>query len=217
MVRRTLSVAREGLRDFRQRGVLASARVLSRRYIYGLTEFVIFRQALAKQPVDDRPGEIAFRLATPADLERLPPLGRRGHMYRQQVGRDGDWLFVACDGDRILATRLISKALPRYGLLSKAVLLTPSQVWGTDLFCLPKYRGRGIARRLMRFTNQYLASLGYAECLYSVAPTNAVSLRLQLDLGAEPISYVSHRRLLLYGRLRVSREIPAHVWALRGA
>jgi hypothetical protein len=76
------------------------------------------------------------------------------------------------------------------------------------MFCVPAYRGQGIARHLSLFSDRYMAALGYSEAFASISTSNVPSLRMQLHKGSEFAYHVSFRRLLTYSHLRVSRTIP---------
>jgi hypothetical protein len=214
-VRRCLARLQNGWRYVRSHGVVVTTRSLFHHHVYRSHRFVVTRATLAGPPAASGVGEIVFRLATPSDLERLDELDRygRGSRHRFYVEKDEDWLFVACHGERIVATRRYSRTLPGpsrdgHGLTSRVVRLEPDQVWAADTFCLPEYRGHRVAFLLGVFARRYLASLGYRQNLSSIAIDNTSSLRMQSRSGSERILYVSYLRILFYERLRVSREIP---------
>ena len=170
----------------------------------------MLRCALAGPPAADHVGDVVFRLATPADLDDLAEFERygRGSAQRAYVEEDGDWLFVASHGQRIVATRRYSRAVPPYALMSRVIRLGRGQVWGADIFALPEYRNRHIARHLAIFGERWLASQGYTELFTSVSADNTASLRMSYEKGSRPFYHVTYFRLLLYERLRVSTEIP---------
>lgn len=199
-----------GWRYVRRQGLTAALRTLFNRYVYGSHECFVLRCDLAGPPAADHVGEVVFRLATPSDLDHLDQLDRygRGARQRAHVKEDNDWLFIACHGDRIVATRRYSRALPLHGLMSRVVQLSQRQVWAADIFCLPEYRNQAIARHLALFAERFLASQDYTELLTSVTVTNTASLRMSLHKGSEPFCYVAYSRLLFYERLVVSKEIP---------
>ena len=214
-VRRWWQRLESGWRHVRGNSTRMTARLLFHRYVYRAHRFVVTRATLAGPPAATCAGDIVFRLATPADLDRLDELDRygRGARHRFYVEKDGDWLFVACHGERIVATRRYSRTLPGpskdgHGLTSRVVRLEPDQVWAADTFCLPEYRGRRIAALLGVFAKRHLASLGYRENLSAIAVDNASSLRMQSRSDSERILYVSYLRILFYERLRVSKHIP---------
>ena len=92
-------------RSLRERGLVAAARAAARR-VYRSHAIIVNRTDLRGPAVPDRVGDIVFRLATEADLDRLAQLDGVGRGSRQwaYVVEDNDWLFVACDGERIIAT-----------------------------------------------------------------------------------------------------------------
>jgi GNAT superfamily N-acetyltransferase len=198
-------------RNLQQRGVVTGVRIIVNRYIYHSHRCVITWQLLGGPPAPDHSGDIAFRLATPSDLDhldQLEPYGRGSQgVY---VKQDKDWLFVACHGDRIVATRRLSLVI-RHPVVSRVITLGPRQVWGADTFCVPEYRNRGIARQLLAFAERYLANLGYKERFGTIVVTNTPSLRMHHAAGADFVSYVSYVRVLFWHRLRVSKRIPAHL------
>jgi GNAT superfamily N-acetyltransferase len=164
--------------------------------------------------VESHVGDISFRLATASDLERLDelePYGR-GSRQRRFVEQDHEFLFVACDGARIVATARYGRVV-RDSVVSRVIALEPGQIWGADAFCLPEYRNRGVTRRLTIFANQFLASMGYRQTLGTIAVTNTASLRMIRKKGNEPLYYISYLRVLFWERLRVSKTVPEQVWS----
>lgn len=201
---------RYGWRYVRRHGPMAAVRSAVNRYVYRSHRLVIIHGPLDGPPVEDHVGNIVFRCATTSDLGRLAELERygRGSNLRACVMEDGDWLFVACDGDRVVATRLYSRVLPPYSLVPRVLELEPTQVWMGDLFSLPEYRSQGIGRRLALFADRCMASRGYREMFASIAVNNMPSLRLSSHKGSQPFCYVSYFRFLCYERLRVTKDRP---------
>lgn len=177
------------------------------RLVYRHDRYIVVYGALTGPPVPDRVGDVVLRVATPSDLARLDDLDDhgRGKTHRLYVERDNDWLFVACHGDRIVATRRLSLTV-RDGLMSRVVRLKPGQVWACHVFCLPDYRNQGIGRHLQLFGDRYLAAIGYTGRFGSIVSTNAPSIRIARYSGSRPCYDVSHTRVLCFERLRVSEE-----------
>jgi GNAT superfamily N-acetyltransferase len=200
-------------RYIRQRGLLAAGRALIDRFIYRSHRCIVTWNLLAGPPAPDRVGDVVFRLATPSDFDRLDELERygRGSTHRTYVQQDNDWLFVGGHGDRIVATRRVTRVM-RDSVVSRVLQLGPGQLWGADVFCLPEYRHRGIAPRLQQFGDRYLATLGYKERLGTIVVTNTPSLRMSRLSGKRPLYYVSYVRILFWERLRVSKDIPREYW-----
>lgn len=201
-------------RYVRRRRLAPAIRTIIDRYCYRSYRCVIDRSALAGPPAADHAGDVVFRLATPSDLDHLDELERydRGSRQRAYVEQDNDWLFVACHGARIVATRRVSRVV-RDGLISRVVQLRQGQLWAADVFCLPEYRNQGIARHLALFGDRFLASLGYEDRFGHVAVSNTPSLRLSRHKGNQPVYYVSYFRVLFWERLFVSKDIPRRFWA----
>jgi hypothetical protein len=201
-------------RSLQGRGLVTALRGLGNRLIYRSYECLITHNALAGPPAPDHVGEVRFRLATPSDFDRLDELERygRGSVHRRHVEKDNDWLFVGVHGARIVATRRASLVL-RDSIIARVIQLQPGQVWGADVFCLPEYRSRGIARSLQLFGDRFLGSLGYRERLGTIRVTNTPSLRMSRGGGKRPLFHVSYVRILFWERLRVSKDIPARYWA----
>lgn len=206
-----------GWRYFRRHGLIPTVRAIIKRYVYRSYQAVITHNGLAGPPADDHVGNVTFRLATPSDLDHLAELERygRGSTLRASVTEDNDWLFVACDGDRIVATRWVSRAVPPHGLMSRVVQLRQGQVWALDIFCLPEYRNKGIGRHLSLFSDRLLASRGYTAVLGAVTVFNTPSFHMHLHVGRHPFCYVSYFRFLFYERLLISKEIPEQFGAGR--
>ena len=133
-----------GWRYFR-RGLKATVRTMINRFVYGFHKFVVYRTCLAGPPAADHVRDIIFRLATPADLDHLAEFERYGlgTSQRAYVNDDSDWLFVACHGARIVATRRYSRDVPPDGLMPRVLQLEPRQVWSADfgLFTIPGIAG----------------------------------------------------------------------------
>lgn len=188
---------------------LASSLRRVRRRLYSARRFVVIRTPLGGPPVADHIGDVVFRRADSIDLDRLDTLETygRGSTQRAYVTKGHDTLFVACHGDRIVATRRCSPEI-RDPLAAKVVELGAGQIWGADIFCLPEYRSAGLGSRLVLFADRQLASQRYTEVLAAVEADNIASLRLSLRKGSQFAYYVSYFRLLRYERLRVHEELP---------
>jgi GNAT superfamily N-acetyltransferase len=200
-------------RSFRTRGLRATIRAVVDRYIYHAHKRVIVRCGFAGPPVADHVGDVRFRLATPLDFDRLDELeryGRGSSTHRAYVEKDRDWLFVACHGDRIVAT-LRYGCVVRDAVAAQVVQLGPGQMWAADVFCLPEYRSQSIGRHLLLFAWRFLASRGYTEVFGTVTVTNMPSIRMSVQAGCKLHCFVSYVRVLLYERLSVSKEFPGHV------
>lgn len=192
----------------RERGVGASLRALYGRCVSS-SRFHVTRCPMAGPPVDDHYGSIVFRLATSADLPGLEALARygRGAGHFRYVTEDRDWLFLACDGDRIVATLRYGRVI-RDPLAARLVQLGPTEVWTGDIFCAPEYRNRGIGRHLTRFVWRFLAARGYTHVRGAIDVGNPASLRMCLHAGCEVSYLVSYWRVLWYERLRISSASP---------
>jgi GNAT superfamily N-acetyltransferase len=212
-------VTRLGQSRLRDLGLLGVLRVLVRRYVYRAQRFVVVRSDLAGPPVPDRVGDVVLRPATPCDLGRLDelePYGR-GARQRRYVEEDKDWLFVACDGERIVATSRTCRALPPAsrdgrGLMPRVLQLGPGEVWAGDVFCVPEYRNRGIGGQLELFGDRWLASLGYTTRFGSIEITNTIAARMHSRIGKQPALYVSYSRLLFFERVVARSGAPGRFW-----
>jgi GNAT superfamily N-acetyltransferase len=202
-----------GWRYFRRRGLKATVRTVINRFVYGFQKFVVYRTCLVGPPAADHVGDIVFRLATPADLDYLVEFERYGlgTSQRAHVKYDNDWLFVACHGDRIVATRRYGRNVPPGSLMSPVLRLEPSQVWSADAFCLPEYRNQGLNRHFGLFTMRFLASQGYTEEFGVIVATNIPSLRSVLHRGSQFVHFVSYSRILFYERLHVANDVPTEL------
>jgi GNAT superfamily N-acetyltransferase len=209
--------ARRSLRD---RGLMGAVRAFIRRYVFGSQKFVVVRSDLAGPPVPDHVGGVVFRPATPSDLDRLDEFERygRGSRQRRYVEEDRDWFFVACDGERIVATSRTCRALPSasrdgHGLMPRVLRLGPGEVWAGDVFCLPEYRNGGIGGQLELFGDRWLAALGYTTRFGSIELTNTIAARMHSRVGKQPVLDVSYSRLLFFERLVVrKRGAPGRFW-----
>jgi GNAT superfamily N-acetyltransferase len=200
-------------RYVRQHGIGDAVGAFVDRFLYYSCRCVITYSAAGGPPAVDRVGDVIFRVATPSDLNRLQELDRygRGAVHRRYVGEEHDRLVVACDGDRIVATRRASCVI-RDSVVSRVIKLGPGQFWGADVFCLPEYRNRGIGRHLQVFGDRHMASLGYNERFGSVDARNTASLRTSRAAGRQALYFISYVRILFWERLRVSKNVPSHLW-----
>lgn len=211
-----LDAARYGWAYVRHNGVRATLRGIARRYVYRSLHYIVLCSRTIDEHAADRVGDVVFRLATPADAEPLRRFDRCRRALRQPVlAPQREWRFIACDGDRIVATRRYTDALPRHALIARVVQLGEGQLWADDLFCLPQYRNRGIARRLGLFAQRVLAAEGFGEFLGSIRATNAASLRMTLHDSAF-VCEAWYVRCLFYERLRISRDLPRHLREVGG-
>jgi RimJ/RimL family protein N-acetyltransferase len=101
----------------------------------------------------------------------------------------------------------------RDSIVSRVMTLGPGHYWGADVFCVPEFRNRGIARHLQVFADRHMASLGYKDMFAGISATNIASLRASRAAGREAVSYVSYVKVLFWERLRVSKDVPAHLWS----
>jgi hypothetical protein len=204
---------------FRRRGLRATVGTILSRFVYGSQQFVVYRTRLAGPPAADRVGEIVFRLATTDDVDDLDEFEPYdlGATQRAYVQYDKDWLFVACHGDRIVATRRYSRQIPAGSLISRRLGLASRQVWSADAFCLPEYRNQGLNRHFGRFTMRFLASQGYAEEFGVITASNVASLRSVLGRGSEFVYFVSYSRFLFYEHFQMSDDLPEDLRALARA
>jgi hypothetical protein len=206
-------------RHFRQHGLIATLRTIIDRHVYHSRRYIITYNVLETAPGPDRIGDVIMRLATPADLDRLgdlEPYGRGATTHRPYVEHDRDWLFVACHGDRIVATRRVSRVV-RDGVMSRVVRLGAHQLWAADVFCVPEFRNRGIGRRLQLFGNRYLGRLGYTELFGAIAAANTASIRASLGAETRLVYSVAHLRILSWERVRVSEGPPGPLYHPRTA
>ena len=197
-------------RSLRFGGVRRTVRAVFARCVYRSQEFLIVRNELAGAPVPDHLDGIVFRPATPADLQNLGEFDQygRGTLQRRYVETDHHWMFVACDGDRIVATRRCSDTVPRHELLSRVVRLAPGEFWSSDSFCLPEYRNRGLNRHFGLYMARSMSTRGYRTHLSGVAVTNIPSLRSSRKKGSRVMYHVAYSRVLWHERIRVSKELP---------
>ena len=202
-----------GLRHLRQHGIVATLRRI-RPHLYSSRKFVIIRKRLRDSVVSGHLGEIVFRRASAADLDRLDSLDAhgRGSAQRAFVEQRHDLLFVACHADRIIATRRCSREI-RDPLVARVVRLGAGQIWVADVFCLPEYRNQAVVRHLILFADRELASEHYSEALAAVDADNIPSLRTSLRSGSEAACYVSSLRMLSYERMRLHTELPERLQA----
>jgi hypothetical protein len=201
--------ARYGWAYFRRNGVRAAVRAIIGRYIHRSVEYLVLCSRTIDQDAPDRVGDVVFRLATPSDRESLQRFDRARRVTQHpSLAPHREWCFLACDGDRIVATRRYTDTLPPQGLMSRVLRLTRGQLWAADVFCLPQYRNRGIARGLGLFAQRVLAAEGFTEFFGGITVANTASLRMTLH-DSEFVCHVRYVRCVFRERLRLSRELPA--------
>jgi hypothetical protein len=198
------------LRYVRQHGLRQTVRRLIAWCTHGSEDFIITRVGLTGPPVAERVGDVVLRVATSADLPALLEVehfSSRAARLRGHV-EQGDWIFIACHGERIVAARVVTRAVPPRDLASRVLDLRHDQAWDDDMFCVTDYRGQGLARQLSLFSDRYMGSLGYTEAFARISTSNVPSLRMQRHKGSAFAYHVSYRRFLFYKRLRVSERPP---------
>ena len=196
-------------RLLRQHGV----RKFIDRYVYRSQQRIVVRGGFAGPSVPDRVGKIVLRLATESDLDHLDELEEygRGSIQRRYVKEGTDWLFVACDDERVVATERASRVV-RDWIASRVVQLRDGQLWSADAFCLPEYRSQGISRQLGMFGQRFLAAQGYKESFGSIAVENTPALRMARRAGVTFAYHISYVRILFWERIRVSEDVPKKLW-----
>ena len=201
-------------RYFRRRGLRATLGTIRQRVVR-TQEVVIYRTVLAGPPAADASGGLRFCVAGPQHLDDLAAFERvryGAHTRRRgHVNEDNDWLFLAWDGDRIVATRRYSRAFMPGEIWSRVLTLRASQVWSADAYCVPEYRNRGVNRQFGRFTMRYLAARGYTEEFGVIDASNAASLRSVVGRGSELVYFISYTRYFFYARLVVSANLPGYI------
>jgi hypothetical protein len=204
-------------RYFRRRGLITTLRTIRGRILHGTAQAVIYRTTLAGQPAPEQVGEITFSLARPVHLDQLAELERKRYgpdtRRRSDVNEANGWLFVACHGDHVVATRRYSRSFLPGEIWSRVLSLQPSQVWSADAYCSPEYRNQGLNRHFGRYTMRYLASEGFTEEFGVITAANTASLRSVLGRGSELVYFVSYTRILFYTRLVVSPKLPENIAA----
>lgn len=191
----------------RLHGLSAAVRAVWRLHIYGRRRIVILATGLAGPPPDPPPDGITIRAATADDLAALPTL--------RAFVRDGQWLHVARDGDRIVGFRRVARSFPARNMLSAVAPPEPHRVFTQETFVHPDYRRHGLGVRLSVAQDRHLSGVaGAREIVTAVDAHNVASLRMNFRKGARPICFVESFRCLFYHRYTVSRTMPPDVQQL---
>lgn len=202
-----LRLVLDAWRKVRVHGLSAVIAFAIETYVFASRQWVIFRADLAGPPADPGSDGIVFRPYRPEDAHLLAAFEpyRRATELRNRVA-EGFWLDLALDGERPVAFRWARITGPKYGPLARLIHLEPGQIW-PNVFCMPEYRGRGIAKRLGLLMNRRLGALGYREEVSAIRLDNAASIRSTLDQGDEPVRIISYFRLLWWARYRISTDL----------
>jgi GNAT superfamily N-acetyltransferase len=169
---------REFLDAARVRGAAWALRGLWSRYGVSCRRAYLFWHPVvvsADPPADEG---FTYRLATIDDLDRLAvfePYVTRTRMRRWLTSAD-TWVLVAYDGDQPVAFECDTTSLPPDPILPVRVLAS-HQVWVTDIYIVPHYRGRGVSHRMRERRTRLAHARGFTELGSKVDEDNAVSLR----------------------------------------
>lgn len=199
----------------RTRGVRATVHGLVRRFVFARDSWILTKGDLPGPPAESDPHGIVFRRATSEDLANLDSLRphKRPEELRARVLDEGAYLYVACDGPRVVGYRIAGRQPLRYSPAARYFKLGDREICTYEIFCHPDYRSRGVARRLRLASNHMLAQEGYRRRVSAIATDNIPSLRSSLgsENGTRPVLHVTYVRFLLYHRYRTSPELPAVV------
>ena len=201
------------------RGVWATLRVLAQLFGHGRRDWIVTEGLLPGPPPEPDPGGIVFREATDEDLGYLDSLTphRRPEVLRARIRDDGCLLYVARDGRRIVAFRLVGPAPTHYARflrLDQFLQLAGNDLFVHEVFTHPDYRNRGIGRRLSLASDQLLVERGCRRHVSLIRIRNLPSLRMAFRKGTRPILHISSVGFLFFRRYRVSRTMPARVLAV---
>jgi hypothetical protein len=131
MLGRVVMALWRGVKYVRQRGFWATFRRIIDTCTAGSVDFIVTQADLGGPDVSDRIGDIVPRPATLADRLRLKGIAhgtRQASVLCDHIVR-GDWLFIACHDDRIVATRLIyASSAPERSCGETAHVGTPSRM-----------------------------------------------------------------------------------------
>jgi len=176
-------------------------------YVFGSKTWIVFGVDLEGPPAPVGSDGIVCRPFAPSDagsLDAFEPHARASTILAQL--EEGCWVDLAFDKGQPVAFRVVSSQGPRYPPLGRLMTLEPHQVYVVYSFCLPAYRGRGIATRLGLAMDRRLAAAGYRELVAASPLYNTASIRLQMGKGYRPISRLSFRRSLSYARYAVDTD-----------
>jgi hypothetical protein len=151
---------------------------------------------------------LSCRMATSADV---PSFGsflpyRSAATLTTWLREPETWLFLARDGERVIAYECVSGRLPSYPPFSHLRLGT-DEVWIRDQYTLPEYRRRRAMRTLKAYRNQRLHEMGYEGTVSGVAEDNVASLVSTYDGNVVTVAGMDYRRRLV--RRSIAFEIDA--------
>lgn len=205
--------------DERRQGALAAVRGYLRTRGLRATMRRLFRLAFARESyvlvyklmdgdlphVSPRiPGTI--RVAKPGDL---PGLRVFSHHYTDQQFlrwiKQGDCLFVFEQEKRILAYRLVTRELPRFGVARGRVHLEPSDTFVTNAYTLAAFRGARLGSALASYVLRFNQARGLRREISLIRVDNEASRKMVGLAGAVEVEEIRVMRVLGLAWYRVRR------------
>jgi hypothetical protein len=182
------------------RGLFRSCSILLEHCFFSRSrEFVLYRLMRTDGPLNPA---FNYRIAQPADLASLDVFNA---IYDRKdfakIFNDGDFLFLALDGNTPIAFQWLSRqsrTRPPYSYFR----LHNNQVWVVDLFTLPTYRRLRVASSLRTYRDRFLTDLGYTEVLVPISEDNFASLNFIERATPGAVHYFTFTRILWFTMFR---------------
>lgn len=148
-----------------------------------------------------------IRWARPGDIDALTALGRPGEEFTGAFSCGRKIAVCECQGQIVGYYLVSTTSYERLTWLS--VTVPPKCAYGLMLWTQPRFRGRSIGPRLVRFVQTALAREGYRSLIYHIDAMNRISLRANAKLDVGSLGRITYIRFmgLTYLRYRSMRRV----------
>lgn len=182
----------------RRRGLRRTFATVTRDYLFSYKSSYVFYRTLSTDGKIVR--AFTYRRATVDDLDVLS-------VFRSKYGRSefryfieqGDFVFLAFDGERPIAFQIYSRRL-RTRLPYCNFPLGKERVWVVEIYTLPEYRQQHVASSLRTYRAQYLLACGYTESVGVIAEDNLPSLADGWNAEIYSVQFFVFMRFLWFTR-----------------
>jgi GNAT superfamily N-acetyltransferase len=138
-----------------------------------------------------------------ADYLRLRPGGDVATI-RQRLARER--CFGAWHQGTLVSTRWVTAGSVYVDYLGRTVALRPGEVWISDTFTDPAYRGRDVSPAAGAALARWLVEEGVHAQLAGVLPENPLGVRAYEQAGYRPVGTIGYIRIVRWRREFVRRK-----------
>ena len=154
------------------------------------------------------PGNFAFKILTPQNLEMIAQVEDTAEWLRGQVGNriaEGQMCLVALKGDRVAGFNLINLNVASLVLVNRSVKLRRGSAWSEHIAVLKEFRRSGLGALLRFKIFEALKSRGIHRLYGGTLRSNAAALKLTRAVGFQEIGEVHYRKFLTFEEWQFKR------------